>query len=154
MFYPQHKDSEAAYQIKEVGVLIAKENFKKALNLIQKFDTDSKSLNIEQNVNALKAICFYELKNSDSAIYYSKKYLAYQKGNITPKQKSTVIYDVIAKQYYKNKQIDSAFKYFYINVLAIKKLNKIKSKVNKSYYQNDFKNAEALNKILISKKKH
>ena len=87
-FYPPHKDSEAAYQIRKVGVLIAKKKFKEALILIQKFDTNSKKLHIEQNVNALKAICFYELKNSDSAIYYSKKYLAYPKRNITPKQKS------------------------------------------------------------------
>jgi AraC-like DNA-binding protein len=152
-FYPPHKDSEAAYQIREVGVLIAKENFKEALNLIQKFDTNSKILHIEQNVNSLKAICFYELKNSDSAIYYSKKYLAYQKRNITPKRKSAVIYDVLANQYYKNKKIDSAFKYSELTVLAIKTLNKSKSKVNKSYYLHDFKNVEALNKILISKNK-
>ncbi|MFQ3181962.1 MAG: AraC-like DNA-binding protein [Polaribacter sp.] len=152
-FYPAHKDSEAAYQIREVGVLIAKENFKEALNLIQKFHTNSKSLHIEQNVNSLKAICFYELKNSDSAIYYSKKYLAYQKRNKTDKQKSAVIYDLLANQYHKNKQIDSAFKYSELTVLAIKTLNKSKSKVNKSYYLHDFKNVEALNKILISKNK-
>jgi AraC-like DNA-binding protein len=152
-FYPPHKDSEAAYQIRKVGVLIAKKKFKEALILIQKFDTNSKKLHIEQNVNALKAICFYELKNSDSAIYYSKKYLAYPKRNITPKQKSAIIYDVLANQYYKNKQIDSAFKYSELTVLAVKTLNQSKSKVNKSYYLHDFKNVEALNKILISKNK-
>jgi AraC-like DNA-binding protein len=152
-FYPPHKDSEAAYQIREVGVLIAKKKFEEALNLIQKFDVNSKRLHIEQNVNSLKAICFYELKNSDSAIYYSKKYLAFQKKDITPKQKSAVIYDVLANQYYKNKQIDSAFKYSELTVLAIKTLNRSKFKLNKSYYLHDFKNVEALNKILISKNK-
>jgi AraC-like DNA-binding protein len=152
-FYPPHKDSEAAYQIREVGVLIAKGKFKEALNLIQKFDTNSKGLHIEQNVNSLKAICYYELENSDSAIYYSKKYLAYQKRNIRPKQKSAIIYDVLANQYYKNKQIDSAFKYSELTVLAIQTLNKSKSKVNKSYYLHDFKNVAALNKTLISKNK-
>jgi AraC-like DNA-binding protein len=152
-FSPPHKDSEAAYQIRKVGVLIAKKKFKEALNLIQKFDNNSKILHIEQNVNELKAICFYELKNSDSAIYYSKKYLNYQKRNITPKQKSAFIYDVLASQYYKNKQIDSAFKYSELTVLAVKTLNQSKSKVNKSYYLHDFKNVEALNKILISKNK-
>ena len=153
-FNPLHEDSETLYQIREAKVLISKKNFLGALSLVQKFSKNSKKFKTEQNINSLKAICFYQLKNSDSAIYYSKKYLSHEKLKAISKKKLTAIYDVLANQYYKDKEIDSAFKYSELTVRAINALNKSKSKVNKSHYLHDFKDAQALNKIILTNYKN
>lgn len=152
-FNPPHEDSETLYQMREAKVLIAKKKFLEALSLIRRFSANSKKFNTEQNINSLKAICFYQLNSSDSAIYYSKKYLFYEKLKASPKKKLTAIYDVLANQYYKDKKIDSAFKYSELTIRAIKTLNESKSKVNKSHYLHDFKGAQALNKIILTNNK-
>jgi AraC-like DNA-binding protein len=153
-FNPPHEDSESLYQIREAKVLIAKKNFLGALSLVQKFNANSKKFKTQQNINSLKAICFYQLNTSDSAIYYSKKYLSHEKLEAIPKKKLTAIYDVLANQYYKDKEIDSAFKYSELTIRAINALNESKSKVNKSHYLHDFKDAKTLNKVIITNNKN
>jgi AraC-like DNA-binding protein len=152
-FDPSHEDSESLYQIREVEVLIAKDKFIRALNLIQKFNIDSKKFKTVQNINYFKAICFYELNSGDSAIYYGKNYLVYPEKTKNLERRSATIYDLLANQYYKNKQIDSAFKYSEATILTIKSLNKSKNQINKAHYLQDFEDAEKLNKRILKRNK-
>ncbi|MCL7752875.1 helix-turn-helix domain-containing protein [Polaribacter sp. Z022] len=147
-FNPPHKNSETLYQIREVEVLIAKKKFKNALELIQKFNSNSKEFKTEQNINSLKAICFYNLNNTDSTLIYGKKYLLCYNENPKSKKRLHVIYDILANQYYKNNQKDSAYKY---SELTIKELNFItdnKNATNKLHYLYDFNNTKELNETI------
>lgn len=149
-FDPPHKNTETLYKLREAEVLAAKNKFLEAINLIKKFEVNSKQFKTEQNINSLKAICYNGLKKTDSAIFYSGKFLACQKKNPISKKRLAVVYDILANQYYKTKQIDSAFKYSELTVLEIKALNKSKNEVNKSHYLHDFKNAKELNEKIIN----
>ena len=150
-FNPLHKNSETLYQLREAEVLISKKKFKDALNIIQTYSVNSLLYKTTQSINSLKAICFYQLKNNDSAIYYSKKFLKNYTKKPKIKKRAISIYDILANQYYKNKQIDSAYKYSELTLVEIKALNKSKNEVNKSHYLYDFRNAEVLNKLILNK---
>jgi AraC-like DNA-binding protein len=150
-FNPPHKNSETLYQLREAEVLIYKKKFKDALNLIQDYNVNSMLYKTTQSINSLKAICFYQLKNNDSTIYYSKQFLKNYTKKPKIKKRAISIYDILANQYYKNKQIDSAYKYSELTLVEIKALNKSKNEVNKSHYLYDFRNAEVLNKLILNK---
>ena len=152
-FNPLHKNSETLYQLREAEVLISKKKFKDALNIIQTYNVNSLLYKTTQSINSLKAICFYQLKNNDSAIYYSKKFLKNYTKKPKIKKRAIAIYDILANQYYKNKQIDSAYKYSELTLVEIKALSKSKNEINKSHYLYDFKNAEVLNKLILNKNK-
>ena len=152
-FNPPHKNSETLYQLREAEVLISKKKFKDALNIIQTYNVNSMLYKTTQSINSLKAICFYQLKNNDSTIYYSKQFIKNYTEKPKIKKRVISIYDILANQYYKNKQIDSAYKYSELTLVEIKALNKSKNEVNKSHYLYDFRNAEVLNKLIFNKNK-
>jgi len=153
-FNPPHKNSETLYQLKEVEVLISKKKFKDALNLIQKYTANSALFKTTQSINSLKAICFYQLKNNDSTLYYSKQFLKNYIKEPKIKKRIISIYDILANQYYKNKEIDSAYKYSNLTLAELKILNKNKNEVNKSCYLYDYKNAQKLNNLILKNQKN
>ncbi|MGJ8743739.1 helix-turn-helix domain-containing protein [Polaribacter sp.] len=152
-FNPPHQNSETLYQLREAEVLIARNKIKEALTLIQKFDTNAKEYKTAQNIYFLKTICFYNLNLNDSTLYFGNKFLDYQNKSPKTKKSISVIYDILANQYHKNKQIDSAFKYSELTLLALKDLHKNKNEVHKSNHLYDFGNAEKLNKAVQKKYK-
>ena len=152
-FNPPHKDSETLYQLREVEVLISKKRFKDALNLIQKYTANSALFKTTQTINSLKAICFYQLKNNDSTLYYSKQFLKNYTKKPKIKKRAISIHDILANQYYNNKEIDSAYKYSEITIAELKVLNKNKNEANNSCYLYDYQNAQELNKLILKKQK-
>lgn len=131
-----------------------KKKYKEALNIIHKNDNISKGFRVKQLINSLKAICFYQLKNNDSTLYYSKQFLKEHSKKRIVKKSLISIYDILANQYYKNKEIDSAYKYSELTIRELNDLNKKKNEVNKSHYLYDYNNAEKLNALIINKEKN
>ena len=152
-FTPPHKDSETLYNLREAEVLIAKHKFKEALSVIQKNNKNAKEFNTEQNISYLKAICFNKLEVKDSAVFYSKLFLSLLKTKSSLKKRTTVINDILANQFFKDKQLDSAYKYSELTLSGINDLNNSKSEVNVSHYLYDFKNVEKLNNEISKKNK-
>lgn len=152
-FNPPHKNSEVLYQLREAQVLIGKEDFKNALNLIERFDKNSEAFKTTQNINSLKAICYYKLGNADSSFLYCNQFLSNYAKKPNLKNRLIAIYDILANQYYTNQQLDSAFKYSERTIKEITALNNNKNDVNKAYYLYDFKNAQKLNNSILEKEK-
>jgi YesN/AraC family two-component response regulator len=148
-FNPPHKNSEVLYQLRIAEILIAKKNHEEALHIIQKNDIISDDFRVKQLINSLKAICFYQLKNSDSTLYYSKQFLKEHSKKSIVKKSVISIYDILANQYFKNKQIDSAYKYSELTIAELNVLNENKNEVNKSHYLYDYNNAQKLNKLIL-----
>tara|TARA_B100000809_G_scaffold187565_1_gene185869 strand:+ start:32584 stop:34272 length:1689 start_codon:yes stop_codon:yes gene_type:complete len=148
-----HENSKTLYQLREAEVLIAKNKFKEALILIQKSSSNSDQFKTTQNINSLKTICYYKLKNNDSTLYYSRQFLKTYTNKTRIKKRLISIYDILANQYFKNKQIDSAYKYSELTINELNILSKNKNEVNKSHYLYDYKNAQKLNNLLLKKEK-
>lgn len=152
-FNPPHKNSEVLYQLRIAEILIAKNNHKEALHIIRKNDIISDDFRVKQLINSLKAICFYQLKNNDSTLYYSKQFLKEHSKKSIVKKSVISIYDILANQYFKNKQIDSAYKYSELTIAELNVLNESKNEVNKSHYLYDYNNAQKINKLILEKGK-
>lgn len=152
-FNPPHKNSEVLYQLREAQVLIGKEDFKNALNLIERFKKNSEAFKTTQNINSLKAICYYKLGNADSSFLYCNQFLSNYAKKPNLKNRLIAIYDILANQYYTNQKLDSAFKYSERTIKEITALNNNKNDVNKAYYLYDFKNAQKLNNSILEKEK-
>jgi AraC-like DNA-binding protein len=152
-FNPPHKNSEVLYQLRIAEILIAKNNHKEALHIIQENDIIRDDFRVKQLINSLKAICFYQLKNNDSTLYYGKQFLKEHSKKSIVKKSVISIYDILANQYFRNKQIDSAYKYSELTIAELNILNENKNEVNKSHYLYDYNNAQKLNKLIIQKGK-
>ena len=152
-FNPPHKNSESVYNLREAEILIAKKQYENALELIQKYSKNAKLYNTYNNINSLKAICFYKLNNTDSSLYYSIKYLTNVANKRSNNKKLITIYDILSNEYYKSRILDSAHKYSQLTINEIKTLNENKSEVNKAYYLYDFNNAQKLNSSILQKEK-
>lgn len=153
-FNPPHKDSETIYNLREAEVLIAKKEFNKAISLVQKYSKNSIEFNTTQHLNSLKAICFYNLNNKDSALYYSNKYLIKYNKKKNHKKRLIAIYDILSNEYYKSKQLDSAFKYSELTINELNLYNKSKSEINKAHYLYNYNNIQKLNNDIIKKEQN
>jgi len=152
-FNHPHENSETLYQLREAEILIAKKKFKEALILIQKNSSNSDQFKTTQNINSLKTICFYQLENNDSTLYYSQQFLKNYTNKPRIKKRLISIYDILANQYFKTKQIDSAYKYSELTIAELNILSKNKNEANKSHYLYDYKNAQKLNELILKKEK-
>lgn len=150
-FTPQHQNTEILYQLREIEVLIARKKFNKALLELKKLN--SSDYKITQNIYSLKAICFYNLNNGKSAIYFSRKFIQENNFKSSSKKRLTVVYDILANQYFKNKEIDSAYKYSELTIKELNLLSKSKNETSKSHYLYDFENSKELNNLILSKEK-
>ncbi len=146
-FKPLHKDSEALYDLREAKVFIAKKKYHRALQLLRKWDSRAKHLNIEKNVNYLKTISFYNIKNNDSTLYYGKKI----GGSI---EKSAEIFEIIANLYYDKKQLDSAAKYSKLTTKEIEFSAKSIGEIGEAIHLHEIQKIEQeKNKIVFENKK-
>lgn len=144
-FNPPHKDSEIIYNFKKTKILIAKEEYSNALKSINNYKNIHNGYNYNHYEYFQKAICYYNLKNADSTIFYSNKLLNNKK---TTCRRSTLIalYDILSNQYNNLKKIDSAFKYSKLTMLQYELAKKNKEKTFQLLYENDFNRVIKLNK--------
>ncbi|PWG06337.1 helix-turn-helix domain-containing protein [Polaribacter aquimarinus] len=153
-FVPPHKNTETLYYLREAEVFIAKKEYRKSLNLIQKYSKNSKEFNTSQNINSLKAICFFNLQVKDSTLHYSKLYLQNFDKKNNNKKRLIAIYNILSNQYYIGKQLDSAFKYSELTIAELKLLDKSKNEINKSHYLHNYNDIKKLNRSILEKEKN
>ena len=138
-------DHEIFYDIRMANILIKKERYYDAYNLIQKYDSLQVSQRIKKNFFFLKAIIFKAQNHSGSSIFYSKKYLTNPENYSFPLKNKINIYDILASEYYKLNKIDSAYKY---SQLTLKHFNLAKEDKEKTFnflYKNDYNKIQKLN---------
>ena len=152
-FDPKHENTETLFQLREANVLVARGEYEKSLEVINKYSKNQKKFNTSQNINSLKTICFHNLNNSDSALVYAKKYLKNYRSKEINKRKLITIYDILANQYHIKQKLDSAFKYSELTLNEIKILEKNKNSVNKTHFLYNKKNIEDLNKKILEKER-
>ena len=149
-FKPKHSDSEILYYLKETEVLIAKKKFQKAIDLINNYPNINKEYNYHHFQSFQKAICFYNLKNVDSTIYFCNQFLKL-KTEKCKRSNLITIYDIISNQYNNLNKVDSAYKY---SKLTLKEFNTAKINKEKTFqllYNNDFKKIKELNTSIQKK---
>lgn len=141
---PPHKDSKIIYNLKKTKVLIAKKEYKNALKLINNYKNIHNGFNYNHYEYFQKAVCYFNLKNADSTIFYSSKLLNNKKETC---KRSTLIavYDILSNQYNNLKKLDSAFKYSKLTMEQYELAKKNKEKTFQSLYENDFNKVIKLN---------
>jgi AraC-like DNA-binding protein len=145
-FKPKHKDSEIFYNLRKTEVLIARKEFSKAVDLINNYKNISNGYPYLHREYFQKAICFHNLKNSDSTIHYSNKFLKNQEKCET--SKLITIYDILSKEYNNLNKLDSAYKYSKLTLDQYNLAKNTKEKTFNLFYNNNFEQAQQLNKTI------
>ncbi|CAM1349959.1 helix-turn-helix domain-containing protein [Tenacibaculum ascidiaceicola] len=145
-FIPEHKDSEIFYNLRKTEVLMARKEFSKAIDLINNYKNISNGYPYFHREYFQKAICFHNLKKSDSAIYYSNKLLKNHKKCET--SKLITIYDILSKEYNNLNKLDSAYKYSKLTLDQYNLAKNTKDKTFNLFYNNNFEQAQKLNKTI------
>ncbi|MFT7898566.1 helix-turn-helix domain-containing protein [Tenacibaculum ascidiaceicola] len=146
LFTPPHKDSEIIYNFRKTEVLIARKEFSKAVDLINNYKNISNGYPYLHREYFQKAICFHNLKNSDSTIHYSNKFLKNQEKCET--SKLITIYDILSKEYNNLNKLDSAYKYSKLTLDQYNLAKNTKEKTFNLFYNNNFEQAQQLNKTI------
>ncbi|TDQ27764.1 helix-turn-helix domain-containing protein [Tenacibaculum caenipelagi] len=146
LFTPLHNDSEIIYNFKKAEVLMAKKEFSKAIDLIDNYKNISNGYNYFNTEYFQKAICFHNLNNSDSAIYYSNHFLKDSK-KLEP-SKLITIYDILSNEYNKLNKLDSAYKYSKLTLNQYNLARKNKDKTFNLFYNNNFNKTQQLNNTI------
>lgn len=150
-FVPPHPDTKLIYDYRRTEVLIAKKQYEKALQLIDHFPKINYGTSYLQESNFYKAICFQNLKEPDSAIYYSKKVLENKK---LKKSKLITIYDILSNQYVEQRRLDSAYKYSQLTLREFDTARLHKQKTYQLLYDNDLEKVTELNHAILEKEKN
>lgn len=145
-FIPEHKDSEIFYNLRKTEVLMARKEFSKAIDLINNYKNISNGYPYFHREYFQKAICFHNLKKPDSAIYYSNKLLKNHKKCET--SKLITIYDILSKEYNNLNKLDSAYKYSKLTLDQYNLAKNTKDKTFNLFYNNNFEQAQKLNKTI------
>ncbi len=146
LFNPPHEDSEIIYNFRKTEVLMARKEFSKAIDLINNYKNISNGYPYFHREYFQKAICFHNLKKSDSAVYYSNKLLKNHKKCET--SKLITIYDILSKEYNNLNKLDSAYKYSKLTLDQYNLAKNTKDKTFNLFYNNNFEQAQKLNKTI------
>ncbi len=150
LFNPPHPDTDLMYALKMTEVRISQEKYLKALKLINDYSKINNGYKYKEEEFLKKAICYHNLKQSDSAIFYAQKLI-----HLPNLKKSCLItgYDILSNEYKLNKKLDSAFKY---SELTLKEFDNARAQKDKTYqllYDNDIEKIKQLNRAIIAGEK-
>lgn len=123
--------------------------YQKAIDLINNYKNINNGYNYLHREYFQKAICFHNLNNSDSAVYYSNKLLKNHKNCET--SKLITIYDILSKEYNNLNKLDSAFKYSALTLEQFNLARNNKDKTFNLFYSNNFNKAQLLNQEIKEK---
>lgn len=105
------RENERSHYIRKSQVYLLKNNPEEALKYVHKA---ARLYSQEENMaitHLLEAKCWSILNQPDSAIYYSKQFLACNTNGGLHKSDHINIHEILAKSYYSINQIDSAYVY-------------------------------------------
>lgn len=140
---PLHKESDILYSFKKTEILLAKKEYKKAIKLINNYKNISNGYDYSHREYYQKAICYHNLKKSDSAIYFANKLL--KDHDKCETSKLITIYDILSNEYNKLNKLDSAYKYSKLTLDQFSKAKNTKEKTFGLFYNNSFDQAQQLN---------
>lgn len=144
---PVNKNSHIFYTIRKVKVLIAKKEYENAIKLINGYKDISNGYNYHSQKYFQKAVCFYNLKKTDSA--YFNAYKCLENRDTNKPSVLIALHDILSNQYYNEKKLDSAYKY---SQLTLKEYNVAKDNKQETYqllYKNDFNKAKNFNSLIV-----
>ncbi|CAL2093888.1 AraC-like DNA-binding protein [Tenacibaculum sp. 190524A05c] len=152
-FNPPHPDSELMYQFKETKVLIAKKKYLEALELISHYNYPklAKKIDYQKETQYFKALCFHNLRKTDSAIQAAKKSIL---NTNLRRSKLITIYDILSFQYLAKNKLDSAFKYSKLTMKEFDNAKTLKEKTYEILYDNDLEKVTKLNNSILEKEKY
>ncbi len=143
-FTPLHNDSEIIYNFRKTEVLIAKKEYKKAIEVINNYSKISNGYHYKHREFFQKAICYNFLNKSDSTIYYAYKIINDKKEKCR-RSKLITMYDILSNQFNKLNKIDSAYKYSKLTLEQFNLAKDNKEKTFNSLYTTDFDKIQKLN---------
>lgn len=153
LFNPRHKNSKPLYDLKCVKVLIKKEEYLKALKIIDDNSLFKDDIYITQTMNFLKSVIFHNLKEVDSSLYYSHKFLRFKKKTPSTEKNRVVVLNILADEYKNINRTDSALKYSHLALNHLNDLTEKKSEANNSHYLYDFNKVKNLNRVILDTEK-
>ena len=146
-FNPKHKNSLSFYNLRVTNVLIKRKKYNEALKLVNTYNLIEKS----QDYYFLKSLIFKNLKNGDSSLYYSYKFLNFNNTSPDTEKNKIVVYNILANLYNDISKIDSAFKYSELALDMLNKLNLSKTEANKTHYLYDFNQIQKVNNSIVNR---
>ena len=152
-FNPTHEDSETLYNIRLAKLMIKKKEFNNALEKINKYSPNQDKYKTSQQINYLKSIIFYHLKDLDSSLIYSNRFLSFQRETPSTEKNTIIVLNILAEQYKELNKIDSAYKYSALALDKLNDLNENKVEANNSHYLYDFEKVKSLNNDILSKER-
>lgn len=154
-FNPPHKDTDYLFNLRKIKVLLKKEDYKNSLTIVQDLNSEEnlKLANLNQDLNLYKSIIYFNLKQSDSTLYYAHRFLNYQQNTPNTKVNLIKVYDILAQQYDILQQKDSAYKFSRLGLNEVSELNEHKTKINKLHYLHNFNEVNSKNDLVINSKR-
>ncbi|MBL4606134.1 MAG: hypothetical protein JKY02_10875, partial [Flavobacteriaceae bacterium] len=153
LFNPPHKNSKPLYDLKRAKILVKKEEYLNALKIIDDNNLFKDDINITQEMSFLKSVIFHNLKEVDSSLYYSHKFIRFKKKTPSTEKNRVVVLNILADEYKNLNRADSALKYSYLALNHLNDLTEKKSEANNSHYLYDFNKVRDLNKIILDTQK-
>ncbi|MCF6129309.1 helix-turn-helix domain-containing protein [Flavobacterium sp. AS60] len=153
-------DFETAYTtallyMRQAGNAEMRGQYRKALALYRKGKHGN---NIEQNIRTVQqfdlgmANCFYHLKQYDSAITYSHRYIKNYAITRISKENLLVIYNILSKSYNAKKDNKEAYRYARKSLMLIDSIDVIKNKSLGFVHNYDLKKITAESEEIINQK--
>lgn len=149
-FVPPHKNSQQLYTLRKVKVLAQKKKYNAALKDLLSTDYNDVNSGVIQDVNFFKSLIYYNLKKSDSTLFYANKFLYFNKCTPNSKANKIVIFDILANQYNNLQKADSAYKYSRLGLEELSQLTSNRNKINETHYSYNFNQIKKENESVIN----
>ncbi len=149
-----HLDSESFYQMRNIDVLVRKEDHELALFNLNRYDSIFSSMPTHTaTAYYYRAIIHRHLKNYDSAIHFSKKSLKHHKISDLHNNHLISTYDNLANSYLAIGVSDSALRYSNLTLNKVKELEKRKQRAGIKFHSLTLEEIEQLNSALKKARK-
>ena len=148
-FVPVHKNSQQLYTLRKVKVLAQKKKYRAALKDLLSTNYNDVNSGVIQDVNFFKSLIYYNLKESDSTLFYANKFLYYNKNTPNSKANKIVIFDILANQYNNLQKADSAYKYSRLGLEELSQHTSNKNKINETHYSYNFNQIKKENESVV-----
>jgi len=153
----QHLDSTYAgnkesHYIRKGHLNLIRKDYETALVNLRKAESYYTPDTPQHGLMVLKTICFSNLNNFDSAVHLGKKFVKLHQANEADKASLVDIYNVLAKEYHKKNEIDSAYKYSELTLNEVRDFHDAQKAIGLRLKTDEFSDIETLNKEINEKR--
>jgi len=154
-FYPEY--TKALLSMREAKSAALAGNYLKSLSLYRKrknYPVIQQNIRTEQLFDLGMADCFHHLKQVDSALFYSKKYIRNYNTTRVSKENLLIAYNIMSQSYSKKSDSKNAFLYAQKSLELIKSIEGIKSKSLNFLHNYDLNIIKVESKNIIASKNY